>query len=125
MIASLQPGPAPPGTVLMVTRSSPTTAKSNAANFESTNDPLNPNPLYYLYSIDLFITTWMSSYKLTQLLIAISTVTLIFQMDLKDTCLLASVGITSWYITYLLIPKVQGFMVRKEIFGFDINKKGS
>jgi len=67
----------------------------------------------------------MSSYKLTQLLLGISTLALIFQMNMKDACLLGTVGIASWYITYALIPKVLGFMVRKEIFGFDINKKGS
>jgi hypothetical protein len=81
--------------------------------------------LDYLYSIDLFITTWMSSYKLTQILLTISTFSLIFQMNFKDVCLLGTIGISSWYITYVLIPKVQGFMIRKEIFGFDINKKGS
>lgn len=67
----------------------------------------------------------MTSYKLTQLLLAISTLAVILQMNLKDACILGGVGVASWYITHVLIPKVQGFMIKKEIFGFDINKKGS
>jgi hypothetical protein len=67
----------------------------------------------------------MSSYKLTQILLTISILAVILQMNLKDACILGVVGVASWYITYVLIPKVQVFMIKKEIFGLDINKIGS
>lgn len=34
-------------------------------------------------------------------------------------------GLTSWYLTLKLIPKLSELMLKAEVFGYDINKKGS
>lgn len=67
----------------------------------------------------------MSVYKLTQVLIGISILSFILQIQLKEAAFLAGVGLVSWFITNTLIPKIRSFMIGKDIFGFDINKKGS
>ena len=34
-------------------------------------------------------------------------------------------GVLTYLLTDILIPKVASFMINKDIFGYDINKKGS
>lgn len=34
-------------------------------------------------------------------------------------------GLVTYYLTEMLIPRIAGFMLKNNIFGYDINKKGS
>jgi hypothetical protein len=74
------------------------------------------NIIYFMWlyvSIGLFIllTSLNSIYYLAILALGISQ--------------LITIGTVTYFITEALIPKVATFMINKDIFGYDINKKGS
>ena len=67
----------------------------------------------------------MNQYSLTLLLSLGASLIFLFLSNLKVGLFLAGIGIITWKLTQILIPKIVGFMLKAEIFGYDINKKGS
>jgi hypothetical protein len=67
----------------------------------------------------------MNQYSLTLAYSALAVVLLLTQITLKKAILLAATGLTGWFLTKIIIPKIVHFMVKADIYGFDINKKGS
>lgn len=67
----------------------------------------------------------MNQFRFTTILGIISSLSAFFYQEIKITALLMASGISCYYLTSALIPKISYFMIQKRIFGLDINKKGS
>ena len=63
------------------------------------------------------------SYALTVTIIAITASLALIKYQYSMLAIFA--GAFSWYITKRLMPKVRELMLKKGIFGYDLNKKGS
>ena len=79
---------------------------------------------YYILRIRI-LTTWMRQFTLTLLLSATAAATLLPQLPITTLALLAATAAATAATTHALIPRVREYMLRKNIFGLDINKLGT
>lgn len=67
----------------------------------------------------------MYQYKLCLGMLTIAMLSIGMISDRLYFAVILLAGLTSWYLTLKLIPKLSELMLKAEVFGYDINKKGS
>lgn len=67
----------------------------------------------------------MSQLRLTLALTTIAAISFLPQLPLAPLVLLVLSAIATAAITQALIPRVREYMLRKGVYGLDINKRGS
>ena len=67
----------------------------------------------------------MSQFSFSLIVTLAAAVAGLSQLPLFPFVTTAVSGVASWLMTRTLMPKVKQFMLAKQIFGLDINKKGS
>lgn len=67
----------------------------------------------------------MNQITLTASIAILSSLPSLLTLEFTISCLLLGSAVCCWMLTSALIPKVAEFMLKKRIFGYDINKKGS
>ena len=67
----------------------------------------------------------MYQYKICFVLAAIAILIVSLILNQYYLIKILSASALTWFITYMLIPKISFFMLNSDIFGYDINKKGS
>lgn len=76
-----------------------------------------------LYNLNVF--KYMKQYALTLAYSTVAVLSICVQFEWRIGLGLVVAGLVTWKTTHLLIPKISKFMLKAEIFGLDINKKGS
>jgi UDP-N-acetylmuramyl pentapeptide phosphotransferase/UDP-N-acetylglucosamine-1-phosphate transferase len=67
----------------------------------------------------------MNQYSLTLVYSVLAVALILTRFDIKHTLMLAVTGLTACLLTKFSIPKIVHFMIKADIYGYDINKKGS
>ena len=67
----------------------------------------------------------MYQYKICFVLAAIAVLMISLVLPQYYLILILCSSAITWLITYMLIPKIAFFMTQADVFGYDINKKGS
>ena len=67
----------------------------------------------------------MYQYKICFILVAIAVLMISLVLNQYYLIIILSSSSITWLLTYMLIPKISFLMIRADIFGYDINKKGS
>lgn len=67
----------------------------------------------------------MRQFSFTLIITITASVAALTQLPIFPFVTTAVSGIASWLMTKALMPKIKQFMLAKQIYGLDINKKGS
>lgn len=67
----------------------------------------------------------MDLYKYALILISLSIAAVSVWMRVADCVTAVAAGAVSWFMTRELMGKIRELMLRRKIYGLDLNKKGS
>ena len=67
----------------------------------------------------------MDLYRYALILISLSIAAVSVQMRVADCATAVAAGAVSWFMTRGLMGKVRELMLKRKIYGLDLNKKGS
>lgn len=67
----------------------------------------------------------MNQYKICLISITLAVLSLGMILNRLYFAVLVFASCISWVLTNLLIPRLSLYMIKAEVFGYDINKKGS